>query len=283
MKNNKHIIIALLTGIALSFTLSSCQKGFDAKTYAPTKPPPNFGGFNNSKDIEPESRVAYWPFNDSLTDSISQATGVASGTSFTTGISGKGLQGAANSYALCDTPPALAKLTSLTVSLWVNTPPPSTGTIGLFSLANTATFWGNIEIFFENGSDNINGRVRVHLSQDGNDYTYSVDGVAGLFNSWANLTVSYDETSGQCSLYVNGAPVNNGKAGNLTGPLAFTNVGKVVFGTSQFMTNPSQTSATTAQGWASYLTGKLDQVRIYDKVLSSGEVSALYNLDKLGR
>ncbi len=283
MKTNKHIIIALLTGIALSLTLSSCQKGFDAKTYAPTKPPPNFGGFNSSTEIEPGSRVAYWPFNDSLTDSLSQATGVASGTSFTTGIAGKGLQGAANSYALCDAPPALSKLTSLTISLWVNTPPPSTGTIGLFSLANTKNFWGNIEIFFENGSDNTNGRVRVHLSQSDKDYTYSVDGVAGLFNAWTNLTVSYDETSGQCSLYVNGTSVNTGTADKLTGPLAFTNVGKVVFGTSQFMTNPSQTSATGAQSWASYLTGKLDQVRIYDKVLSTGEVSALYNLDKVGR
>jgi hypothetical protein len=284
MKTFKHILIAaLMMGTALSFTLSSCQKGFDPKAYAPSKPLPSFGGFSSTKDIEPTSLVAYWPFNGSLTDSISQSTGVATGTSFTTGITGKGLQGANNSYALCDAPAGIKNLQSFTVSVWVNTPPPSTGIIGFFTLANTQNFWGNIDMFFENGSDNTNGKVRIHMSQNGSDNTYSVDGVTNLFNTWVNIIVSYDQNGGKCTLYVNGDSKNTGTAGKLTGPLAFTNVGKVVFGCVQFQTTPSQTSATTSQPWASYLTGQLDQVRVYNKVLSGPEVSALYNLEKLGR
>jgi len=284
MKTKKHLLFAvLLTGLALSVVMSSCQKGYNPKSYAPSKPLPSFGGFSSTKSIEPASLVSYWPFNGSLTDSISNSTGVAKGTSFGTGVAGKAFQGALNGYGLVDASPALSTLQSFTISVWVNTPPPSTGIIGFFSLANTKNFWGNLDMFFENGSDNTNGKVRIHMAQAGNDNTYSIDGVPNLFNAWVNITVSYDQNGGTCTLYVNGDSKNSGKAGTLTGPLAFTNVGKVVFGCVQFMTTPSQTTGTDAQPWASYLTGQLDQVRVYNKVLSSSEVSALYNLEKLGR
>jgi hypothetical protein len=284
MKTIKHITMAwLLTVAVLGLTLSSCQKSFDPKSYAPKKPLPSFGGFNSSKEIEPSSLIGYWAFDGTLLDSVSNSAGVATGTSFGTGVVGKGLQGAANSYALCDAPTAMAGLQSYTVSVWVNTPPPSNGIIGFFSFANTTQFWGNLDMFFENGSDNTNGKVRVHMSQNGADNTYSIDGVQNLFNAWVNIMVSYDQTDGTCKLYVNGDLKNTGAAGSLTGPLAFTNVGKIIFGCVQFQTNPSQTSATGSQPWASYLTGNMDQVRVYNKVLSATEASALYNLEKLGR
>ena len=271
----------LFTGLVIVFTLSSCQKSFDAKTYAPKKPLPTFNGYGASNQIEPDSLVAYWNFSGSLTDSITKATGVASGTSFATGIEGQGLQGALNGYAVCNAPAALAKLQNFTVSVWVNTPPPSNGLIDFFTLANTQNFWGNIEMFFDNGSDNTDAHVRVHMSQNGNDNTFAAE-VPNCFNTWVNLIFSYNQ-SGQCTLYVNGKSASTGTAGNLTGPLAFANVGKVVFGTTQFNTVPSQTAATTAQPWAGFLTGKMDQVRVYDKVLSSQEASALYSLENLGR
>jgi hypothetical protein len=284
MKTFKHLLMAAsLVGVAVSFTLSSCQKGFDPKTYAPTKPPPSFGGYSSSSDINPESLVAYYPFSNSLTDSISQSTGVATGTSFGTGVVGQGFQGASNSYAVCTTPAGLKTLTSFTASIWINTPPPSTGIIGFFSLANTANFWGNLDMFFENGSDNTNGKVRIHMAQNGSDNTYSVDNVAGLFNKWVNITFTYSQADGKCTLYVNGASVSSGKAGSLTGPLAFTNVGNVVLGCVQFQTTPSQTTGSGKQDWASYLTGQLDQIRIYNKVLSATKVDALYKLQQLGR
>ncbi|MBS1521149.1 MAG: LamG domain-containing protein [Bacteroidetes bacterium] len=288
MKTIKHITLALaMAATALGLTLSSCQKSFDPKSYAPKKPLPSFNGYNSSKEIEPDSLVAYWSFSGSLIDSVSKSTGALTLDSYGTGISGQGLQGVTNGYALCDAPQALSTLGNFTTSVWVNTPPPSNGIIGFFTFANTANFWGNIEMFFENGSDNTNGKVRIHISNNNNDYTYSVDGVPNLFNNWTNVTFSYNKLDGTCTLYVNGASVNTGNALNnnnpLTGAPAFTNLGKMVFGCVQFQTNPSQTSATGSQPWASYLTGQMDQVRVYDKVLSAAEISALYNLEKLGR
>ncbi|MES2107590.1 MAG: LamG-like jellyroll fold domain-containing protein [Bacteroidota bacterium] len=284
MKTNRNILMAAITAVAITVSITSCQKGFDDKSYAPVKPLPSYSGYSNSKAIDPDNLVAYWAFNNSLIDSVSKTTGVATGTSFGAGVGkGQGLQGGLNNYVLSDASTALANLHSFTLSVWVNTPPPSTGIIGFFSLANTSNFWGNMDMFFENGSDNTNGKLRFHISQAGNDNTYAVDNVPNLFNKWVNIIFTYSETDGKCTVYVNGNSVSSGTAGSLKGPLTFTNVGKVVFGCVQFMTKPSQTSATDAQDWASFNTGGTDQVRIYNKVLSAGKASALYNLENAGR
>jgi hypothetical protein len=280
-------IFILMIATATFAALPSCQKKFDPKTYAPVKPLPTFDGYSSSNQIESANLIDYWNFSGTLTDSISKLPGAATGSTFGTGISGQGLKNALNQYAVCQSSPALATLQTFTVSVWVNTPPPTTGILDFFTLSNTTQFWGNIEMFFDNGSTNTDAHFRVHLSQKGTDNTFAAE-VPGCFGAWVNLIFSYD-ISGSCILYVNGTaiPLPTGAtiatAGSLTGPLAFTNVGNVVFGCPQFMTNPSQTSGASAQSWASYLVGSIDQVRVYNKVLTPSEASALYNLEKTGR
>ena len=287
MKKLKNRFTAgILTSLAVIFTLSSCQKAFNTKSYAPTKPAPTFSGYSASSQIEADSLIDYWNFSSTLTDSISKLSGTASGSNFAAGISGDAYQGANNSYALCQSSPAMAKLTQFTVSAWINTTPP-TPTSGLydwFTLSNTATFWGNIEMFFDNGSDNTDAHVRIHMNQNGNDNTFAAE-VPGCFNTWVNLIFSYNQ-NGTCTLYLNGASVATGTAGSMTGSMAFENVGKVVFGCNQFMTTPAQTSGGPGlplPTWSGYWPGKIDQVRVYSKVLSAQEASALYNLENLHR
>ncbi|SDT58677.1 Concanavalin A-like lectin/glucanases superfamily protein [Mucilaginibacter mallensis] len=281
MKRNHNILIAVLTGLAIVFTISACQKSFDPKSYAPKKPAPTFGGYSSSSQIEADSLVAYWNFSNTLTDSISKLTGTATNSSFAAGIFGPAYQGSLTGYAVCKSSPALAALQKFTASVWVNTTPPTTGLLDYFTLSNTVNFWGNVEMFFDNGSTNTDAHVRIHLSQSGTDNTFAAE-VPGCFNGWVNLIFSYDVT-GACTLYMNGKSVATGKAGTLTGPLVFQNVGNVVFGCTQFTTVPSQTAGSGAQPWAANLPGKIDQVRVYNKVLSANEASALYNLENLGR
>jgi hypothetical protein len=304
MKKITNIIMALLlTGPAFMLTLSSCQKKFDAKSYAPKKPSPAFGGYNFSNQIAPDSLVAYWNLNGTLTDSISKLPGTATSSTFAAGIFGQAYQGSANkTYAVCGAPQALAALQKVTVSAWVNTTPPTTGVLDYFTLANTKAFWGNIEMFFDNGSTNTDAHLRIHLSSNGNDNTYAAE-VPGCFNGWAHIVFSYD-TTGKCKLYLNGQAVVTASTGTvplapdtipvgtaisgkkyLHGSLVFQNVGNVVFGCTQFLTVPSQTTGASATDapWAAYFPGKIDQVRVFNKVLSSNEVSALYNLENLGR
>ena len=130
-------------------------------------------------------------------------------------------------------------------------------------------------MFFENGSDNTNGKVRLHVNNNGNDNTYAVDGVPNLFNVWTNIAVSYDASSSTFSLYVNGNKISSGTLSSVSGPLSFADIGNIVFGAPQFQTSPSQTSATTSQPWASYLTGQIDEVRIYNKALNAPDLQAL--------
>ena len=283
----RFVCIGMVAALA-SVALSSCMKEYNPKDYAPKKPLPSFDGFANSKDIEPASLVAIWPFSGSLTDSISNATATNSGTSFTGGVSGQGLQGAANSYAVANTSAAIKGLHSFTISTWVNMPQ-NTNALGVLSIANGQTFWGNLDIFFDTGDANTatSGNLKVHMwnnsaSTTGTDAWEGGYTVDNPWNKWIQILVTYDDAAGKISVYYNGKVAGtNTQAG--FAPLDWSQANQIVFGTMQFQTTPSLTSATGAQDWAGYLTGKLDQVRVYNKVLTDDQIDALYNLEKAGR
>lgn len=285
MKTIKNLLIVFLTG-TIVFTISSCQKGFDPKTYAPSRPLPSFGGYSNSKDIETASLVAYWSFSGNLKDSLSGTTGVATGTGFANGVEGQGLQGANNAYVVTNTPSAVKALHSFTISTWVNMPQ-NTGATGIVSVAHSLNFWGNFDIFFDNGGSATTGVLKVHVfnnsgSTSGADAWEGGYTVQNPWNVWTHIAVTYDDTKGMVTVYYDGASVGTNTPTGFV-PLDWSKATQMVFGTLQFQTTPSLTSATTSQGWASYVNGTIDQVRAYNKVLSATEVSALYNLEKLGR
>jgi hypothetical protein len=278
MKNifNKKLLAAAL----ISLSLAACQKSFDTKSYAPAL---NIGGYTAVKQIAASNLVGYWAFNGSLIDSVSNTSGTATGTTFTAGFEGQAMQGALNSYVLVTPSAAITQLKSFTATCWINTPPPTTGIIGFLTLANTTAFWGNIEMFIENGSSNTNGKLRIHIAQGTGDFTFAVDNIQNLFDKWNNIAFSYDATTSTCTLYINGSTVSSGTIGGLTGSLNFTNPGKLVFGCVQFQTTPSQTSATTSQPWANYLVGQLDEVRFYNKAVAATDIAAIVGLSAKGK
>ena len=106
--------------------------------------------------------------------------------------------------------------------------------------------------------------------------------VANPWNTWVNILVTYDDAASTVVVYFNGKVAGTNTVAGFA-PLDWSTAQKMVFGTLQFQTTPSLTSSTGSQGWAGYLTGILDQVRIYNKVLSASEADALYNLEKLER
>jgi hypothetical protein len=289
MKTIKNIYTAgLLLGAVIGM-MTSCQKSFDPKSYDPPKPPPSFSGYTNSKDIEPTHLAAYWPFSGDLKDSISGTAGVNTGTSFTTGVEGKGLQGAANSYVITAAPAGVTSLHSFTVSVWYNMTEAqnSNGIVNLVDVVNNQYFWGNLDIFLENPVNATTGQVKVHMFNNGASAT-GTDGWEGdytitkAFGQWNQVTVTYDDGTGTITVYYNGASIGTNTPTGFT-PLNWSGVTQMVFGTVQFQTNPSLTSATGSQSWANYLTGSMDQVRFYNEVLSTTQISALYNLELLGR
>jgi hypothetical protein len=279
-------IYILLIATAITVGLSSCQKGFNTKSYAPTKPLPTYNGYSSSKEIAPSNLVAFWPFSGSLADSLSGTTGVSTATNFGAGISGQGLQVSSTGYVVTNTPTAVKSLHSFTISVWVNMPL-NTGAAGIVSVAHTQNFWGNFDIFFDNGGTATTGVLKVHVynksgSITGSDAWEGGYTVSKPWNTWTQILVTYDDTASTVNVYYDGALAGTNTVTGFA-PLDWSQVGQMVFGTLQFQTNPSLTAGSGSQPWAASVNGAIDQVRVYNTPLSATEASALYSLEKTGR
>lgn len=274
----KNILPVLFAASLIS--LSGCTKAKFDDDYKKGDPPPIAGGYVNSREVGSSNLVAYWAFNGSLIDSVSGIAGTNAGTSFSVGIKDQALQGADKAYALAAPGDAIKSMTMYTVSFWVNTSQ-NTGATGIVSLGDTQDFWGNINVFFENGGTSTKARIKAIFEDSGSVNDNGIQDVENGFNNWVQYSITYDG-AGTFKSYVNGSlAATKIIAGG--GPIRLINVGPIVFGTLHFMTNPSSTSGSTSQDWAGYLTGKLDEVRIYNKALTELEVSALFKLEKQGR
>ncbi len=282
-----NMLTGLSLGLAAILTLSACQKSFNPKSYAPSKPLPSFDGYSASKEIATSNLVAFWGFNGSLSDSLSTTTGISSsGTSYGGGITGKGLQVTSTGYAVINTPAAVKSLKSFTISTWVNMPI-NTGAAGIVSVAHSQNFWGNLDIFFDNGGTATTGVLKVHVFNNSGSTT-GVDGweggytVTNPWNTWTQIAVTYDNTSGVITVYYDGASVGTNTPTGFA-PLDWSSAAQMIFGALQFQSNPSLTSASTSQGWAASVNGVIDDVSVYNTALSSTQIDALYHLQKLSR
>jgi Concanavalin A-like lectin/glucanases superfamily len=271
-------IPSILYVAAVSLLISSCQKSFDPKSYAPVQ---TFGGYATSSEIAPTNLAGYWAFDGNLVDSVSNTSGTNSGTSFTTGVKGQAMQGANNAYVLFNTTDAIKNLKAFTIAYWVNEPQNTAGIVGMVNLSDTVGFWGNIDMFFENGSTPTNALFKTHIFSNGSDAWLGSYDVANGFNAWVHFAVTYDGDS-TFNVYVNGTALATSVQSGY-GQLSFADSGPMVFGTVQFQTTPSLTSGSDSQPWASFMTGALDQVRIYNKALPDTDIKALYQLENLGR
>ncbi len=277
---NRQLLFSLIAGS--SMLLSSCYKKFDPSSYAPSL---SIGGYTSAKSIAPSNLVGYWSFDNNVTDSVTNTAGTNVGVTFANGIKGSAMQGGNNKYVLFNPGSAIQNLQSFTVTCWVNSPQNTNGIAGLLDIANTNAFWGNLAIFFENGGTATNANLKVHVNSNGKDAWLGNYTITNAWNVWMNIAVSYDASSSTFKVFVNGSKIATQvqAAPNFVGPLQFQNATKMVFGTVQFQTNPSLTSATGSQSWASYLTGQLDEVRIYNTALAESDISALVKLEGRGK
>ena len=280
--------LKLLTAVAVTVVaISACTKAKRGDDFPKGDVPPTAGGFTTSSQVAATNLVAYWNFNGDLKDSVSGTTGTNKGMTFSQGLKGQALQGAAaanKAYATAVPSDAVKNLKAYTISIWVNTPQ-SVNATGLFSIGHTSEFWANVNIFLDNAAAGTARFKTIFRNNNNTPANYQADnGVQDLttaFNNWTNYIITYD-TSGVVKSYVNGSLVTT-KTG-VPKPVAaqFSNIGPIVFGTLHFMTIPSSTSGETEQPWAGYLSGKLDEVRIYNKALTEIEVSALSILERRG-
>lgn len=152
----------------------------------------------------------------------------------------------------------------------------------MVNLSNTTGFWGNIDWFVENGSNNSAAIIKAHITSGTKETWVEVKNYPGFFGVWSNHTLTYDAGASTFRYYINGSVVATTTAA-WTGDIIFTNSGPMVFGCVQFQANPSLGTAGGPQDWASYLTGSLDEVRIYNTALPASEINALVVLQGKGK
>jgi hypothetical protein len=259
--------------------LTSCYKKFDPKSYQPAF---TVNGYTSTAEIGKGNLVGYWSFDGSYVDSVSKTAATGVGTSFTGGFKGQALQGSANGYVISDLPNAIKNLNSFTIDYWLNT----TNTSGIITpivFSRTDQFWGALDMFYENaGRTDVTANLKVHFN--GQSEVWFTNGfIANPWSGWQNIALTYDAASSTFILYQGGIAIATQTAaglGNIVFPASAT---KIIFGTEQFQASPSLGTAGGAQSWAGYLTGQMDEVRIYSKALSPSDLQALIVLQGKGK
>ena len=259
--------------------LTSCYKKFDPKSYQPAF---TVNGYTSTAEIGKGNLVGYWSFDGSYVDSVSKTAATGVGTSFTGGFKGQALQGANNGYVISDLTNAVKNATSLTIDYWINSPQNTTGILAPICISRADQFWGAFDMFYENGSSATSGNLKVHFNGQ-SEVWFTNGNVTNPWSGWQNIALTYDATSSTFTLFQGGAAIATQSAAGLGNIIFPANATKLIFGTEQFQCTPSLGTAGGSQSWASYLTGQMDEVRIYNKALSASDLQALIVLQGKGK
>ena len=232
----------LTSGIVLlgALLMYSCNKS--NSTPSGPKPPSNPGGYDSANQVASANLVAYWSFNNTLTESKQNLSGTNYGSSFTTGGNGMASQGSPSGYVVYPNPgTALPVLTSFTLSFWIdasqpiNNPTanivPGEGAQGLFDLVNNAGFWANLHVDLEPftsyssssttpNTDTLSLKMEMTSTAQGvlwgNQFpTVWLDTAVG---KWTQVVLTYNGASGTFTSYENGTITGTNSLGYAYGP-----------------------------------------------------------------
>lgn len=270
---------SLLLTIICSVAITSCYKKYDYTTYQPVF---TIGGYASSGEIGAGHLVGYWGFNGNYLDSISNTAATGVNTSFSTGFLGKALQGSATGYAIQDLPPAIKNMNSFTIDFWIYTDQNTSGIITPICISNETDFWGALDLFYENGSTATSANLKAHIKGQ-SEVWFTNSMLANPWKAWQNIALTYDAGSSTFTMYQGGGKVASTTSAGLGNFIFPPDANKIIFGTEQFQTTPSLGTAGGTQGWADYLRGQLDEVRIYDVALSEADLKALIILQGKGK
>ncbi|MCP4136325.1 MAG: LamG domain-containing protein [bacterium] len=211
----------------------------------------------DSSTIDP-SLVAFYPFSWNATDKSGNGNhliiegGVSSGTD----------RGGAYGYAYnfdginsrlyrTDTPGVFDIGTDLTISAWVNIP----NTSGSHGIAGKGAGWYGYVMTVNNGGN----RSRIWDSTTAGYETNDGTVPAG---TWTHIALTWN-TNGKMRAYINGAIVREINAG--ANPIGTSTVNEFVVGSVPW--TPSE-----------FFTGTMDDLRVYNRELSTAEIVDLVNL-----
>lgn len=312
MKTNRILISTLVLGVGI-FAFNGCGSDDDGGSLPP------IGGFNNADEVGATDLLAYWPLNGNGTESKSStAPSNTVNVAWVDAVKGKGAKMSAGFLDY----PAIAALSantsgSYTVSAWAKISNTKLVADGPSNISPIISFTGgpnanigNLALFGNThgltSSDSIQMKAEFHFKRtpdDGTDFggdainmikmePWMIEGNAGGANhtaaankiggQWAHIVYVYDGITANNRIYVNGAKIsnsewesrNNGEAM----PMTFFTPSRPIIGALW-----SVAEGTNLDAWNKPLTGEVDEIRVWKKVLSQADINALYQLEAAGR
>lgn len=305
MKTIKNIIPAVLAVFVI--TVSSCQKDGNPNNLPDVSPSAYEGkvdGYTSSEEVYPTNLVAYWSFDGTKNEikSNTAPTSSANDALVAGGVKGQALSlnGGYLYYATQFNAFKTEALKSFTVSEWVQIANNGSKRTMIFQLARPGIFNGSLNFSINTQSfpasnttdlkiqptfttvgggtqDNIN--TKRDNPGDPNYVPYLVPAFGA--NVWTHLLLTYDSTTGVFNIWGDGMKMgafsNRGVGNSL---FKSYEPGEVIIG-GNYNTIPGKTVSANTDFAA--MTGKVDEIRVYNTVLPDAHIKALYNLGKAGK
>jgi hypothetical protein len=270
---------------------------------------PDIDGYSSSDAVASANLVAYWPLDGSGNEKKTNTAPTSTvGATYEAGVKGQAVSLNAG-YLYYATP--LGTLTSnqpFTLSAWIQVtnnglpggnPPTNNFPYSYFQSAIAGQLFGNLTAMVEAGQYNVASDTLVLKSiykdlNNGTQDNINNYGVAGTefkvvkkagTTQWVHVVTTYNPAGGTGAqsvfrIYGDTVLVSNKNFENRGANSFKYTAGEVIIG-GWYNNIPGKT--VSADTWTQPFKGKIDEIRLYNKLLTIDEIKALYNLGKAGR
>ncbi|WP_421942650.1 LamG-like jellyroll fold domain-containing protein [Pedobacter sp.] len=295
MKRSKIYKLRYLLALVPVFALfSACEKDGNPNNL-PELDPNDYvgtvGGFKTSDEILKDNLVAYFSFDDTYNEKLTNTAPTSkTGDSFVDGFKGKALNLNAG-YLYYATQFAAFKqeaFKSFTISQWIQISNNGSKRTMLTQFARPGMFDGNLDIRLNTNSypaSNIDVlKVGPRFSTVGGGSQDNLNATKtpkiGPGN-WVHLVLSYNGLTGRFNVLTNGENIGSysdrGTGNNL---FKSNEPNELIFGANYNLIPGKSVSTNTEYG---LMTGKIDEVKIYNAFMPDAVVKAMYDLTIAGK
>lgn len=299
MKKNSKLfftLASLFVGLAL-VTLNACK---DDESL------PQIDGYDNSDQVASTNLKAHWTFDDTYKEAISStdASNKYGSYDFATGQIGKALElkGGVIVYPTIANIGSANSLPDFSVSMWIkmsnNKGGAAEGFTSMFGIIPTSVtdIWGNVMACAETSrhpatSDTLELKNYLNTtlpdgSQSGQDNVAQLNNGNGQWfkgaNKWSHYVMTWNSSTHMFLIYGDKVSCGAWNERGTTPALVMRTPCQAVFG-SLAAKDIGFTAAPDRQSWNPMAHALIDDVRVYNTVLTQAQITALYNLGVAGR